>query len=191
MTSNPTLPFEVSVRSDETFPPGQLGHNHTEKCEWFCSLRGDLKAFIASELQRQQTRDFDGPVGVSQWEHHGKKYGYWDYFAKQEAEKVKAERNAYWLTTMNEAIEVDIRATAEKVRREMRGSVYAMPSHMCDDSEDDRQDWEDLVEIHKKIENEDYARGWEAGFDDGRTIMKLAILSLLSVEQEEHSENPK
>lgn len=37
---------------------------------------------------KKQNKDKEIPMGVSQWREHGKNYGYWDYFIKQERERI-------------------------------------------------------------------------------------------------------
>ena len=49
MTKKETLESllaSLESRFDEKFPEDTLGHKHTERCEWICSLRPDIKSFI-------------------------------------------------------------------------------------------------------------------------------------------------
>ena len=38
--------------------------------------------FISLDIKKTKSILYNTPMGVSQWENHGRKYGYWDYFKK-------------------------------------------------------------------------------------------------------------
>ena len=44
----------------------------------YCANCGLLKTTIESVYEKKDSPM--GPMGVSQWEKHGRKYGYWEYF---------------------------------------------------------------------------------------------------------------
>lgn len=44
---------------DEKFPVGQIGHKHTEECEWTCVLRPNIKSFIkANFIPKTELREW-------------------------------------------------------------------------------------------------------------------------------------
>jgi len=98
------------------------------ECGCICHGRiEEILAFIEQLLAKQS------PMGVSQWKKHGKKYGYWEYFAKErdsmwqeeiedlqvteppkDIEKLEEKRQAFMVGQMN--IFIKLNMLAERIK---------------------------------------------------------------------------
>jgi len=72
-----------------------------------------FKSFIHKVDQAGVERGRKTPMGVSQWKEHGKKYGYWDFFAKQEREAGRREMLEECIKDISD-LERDFEAVGQK-----------------------------------------------------------------------------
>ena len=50
-----------------------------------------LEQYIQTKIDQEVKKDREKPMGVSDWKEHGIKYGYYEYFKKEEVKKVLEE----------------------------------------------------------------------------------------------------
>jgi hypothetical protein len=75
-----------------------------KKSDQYCALcdmcKHDIKDFIRLEIEKARIIYYDkgrenkAPMGVSQWQQHGEKYGYWEFFEKKVLDKIEVEEKA-------------------------------------------------------------------------------------------------